>query len=44
MKKHESRLTKDEQREIRFLRGREDTTRFLEKYGNTVLPGNYTPN
>ncbi|KAH8992644.1 hypothetical protein EDB92DRAFT_1856653 [Lactarius akahatsu] len=33
MKKHESRLTKDQQQEIRFLRGRDDTIRFLEKYG-----------
>lgn len=35
MKKHESRLTKDQQQEIRLLRGRDDTVRFLEKYGNT---------
>lgn len=43
MKKHGGRLTKDQQQEIRFLRGRGDTIRFLEKYRNTAHPGEYTP-
>ncbi|KAH8986271.1 hypothetical protein EDB83DRAFT_1170779 [Lactarius deliciosus] len=38
MKEHESRLTKDQQQEIRFLRGRDDTIRFLEKYGSNTEP------
>ena len=38
MKKHETRLTKDQQEEVRLLRGRHDTISFLEKY-ETRLPG-----
>ncbi|KAH9000977.1 hypothetical protein EDB86DRAFT_487386 [Lactarius hatsudake] len=42
MKQHESRLTKDQQQEIRLLRGRDDTVRFLEKYSfpQTTHPTN----
>ena len=45
MKKHGTRLTKGQQEEVRFLRGRHDTISFLEKYGNTTpqAPENYTP-
>ncbi|KAH9041527.1 hypothetical protein EDB83DRAFT_1628470 [Lactarius deliciosus] len=43
IKKHESRLTKDQQQEVRFLRGRRDTIRILEEYGNTTPHGSYTP-
>ncbi|KAH9059536.1 hypothetical protein EDB87DRAFT_764151 [Lactarius vividus] len=42
MKEHESCLTKDQQQQIRLLRGRDDTVHFLEKYGNTSFP-TYTP-
>ncbi|KAI9444113.1 hypothetical protein H4582DRAFT_1919432 [Lactarius indigo] len=38
VKKHESRLTKDQQQEVRFLRGRHDTISFLEKYGKMTPP------
>lgn len=41
MKKHISRLTKDQQEEIGSLRGRDDTIRFLENCGNATHPGNY---
>ncbi|KAH9035947.1 hypothetical protein EDB84DRAFT_1200641 [Lactarius hengduanensis] len=42
MKKHESCLTKDQQQEIRLLRGRDDTVRFLEKWRHEFST-NYTP-
>lgn len=43
IKKHASRLTQDQQREVRSLRGRLDTIHFLANCGNTTHPGNYTP-
>ncbi|KAH9015895.1 hypothetical protein EDB84DRAFT_1524960 [Lactarius hengduanensis] len=43
MKKHESRLTKEQQQQIRLLRGRDNTIHFLEKYRNTTPPENYMP-
>ncbi|KAN0127199.1 hypothetical protein V8E53_015005 [Lactarius tabidus] len=38
VKKHESRLTNDQQREIRSLRSRDDTIHFLENCRNTTHP------
>ncbi|KAF8261686.1 hypothetical protein EI94DRAFT_1745414 [Lactarius quietus] len=43
LKQHGSLLTEGQQQEIRILRGRDNTIRFLEKYGNTTHPGSYTP-
>ncbi|KAH9059537.1 hypothetical protein EDB87DRAFT_1621480 [Lactarius vividus] len=43
MKKHESRLTKEQQQQIHLLRGRDNTIHFLDKYRNTTPPGNYMP-
>ncbi|KAH9041538.1 hypothetical protein EDB83DRAFT_1629167 [Lactarius deliciosus] len=43
MKKHESRLNKEQRQEIRLLRGRDNTIHFLEKYRKTTPPGNYMP-
>ncbi|KAF8261688.1 hypothetical protein EI94DRAFT_1745424 [Lactarius quietus] len=37
LEQHRSLLTEDQQQEIRTLRGRDNTIRFLEKYANTNL-------
>ena len=43
IKKHGSRLTKDQQEEVLSLRGRDVTIRFLANCENMTHPGNYTP-